>query len=188
VRPAAKSCRIAAVRFVEFYCPSGIIKSKENFILVIAVTPTQWASLCRAMGRTELANDPNYDTGEKREKMGAIAMIEQWLQTLPSDAAAIRLLEEHRVPTAPVLTVPQAMSHPHLRQRGTVITIKDPVYGALEVPASPLRFSEFGQLDLVAPSLGEHNEEVLAERLGYSAERINALMAEGVIASDHAKK
>ena len=53
-------------------------------------------------------------------------MIEAWLQSLPSDEAAIQILEEHRVPTAPVLSVPQAMNHPHLRQRGTVITVKDP--------------------------------------------------------------
>ncbi len=170
-------------RFVEFYCPSGIFKSKENFVLVIATTPGQWSSLCQAMGRTELGNDPRYDTGAKREAMGVIPMIEAWLQSLPSDEAAIQILEEHRVPTAPVLTVPQAMSHPHLRQRGTVIAVKDPVYGSLEVPASPLRFSEFGQLDLVAASLGEHNAEVLTKYLDYPAHKIRELEASGVIAS-----
>jgi len=110
-------------------------------------------------------------------------MVEAWLQSLPSDEAAIRILEEHHVATAPVLTVPQAMQHPHLRQRGTVITVKDPVYGSLEVPASPLRFSEFGALDLVAPSMGEHNAEILADYLGYSPERIRELETAGVIAS-----
>ena len=168
-------------RFVEFYCPSGIFKSKESYILVIAATPGQWAALCRVMGRPELADDPDYRTGEQREKMGVIPMVEAWLQTLPSDAAAIRILEEHHVPTAPVLTVPQAMRHPHLRQRGTVITVKDPVYGSLEVPASPLRFSEFAPLDLVAPALGEHNAEVLTEYLGYSPERVRELETAGVI-------
>lgn len=170
-------------RFVEFYCPAGIFKSKENYVLVIAPIPEQWASLCRAMGRPELANDPDYATGEKREKMGVIPMIEAWLQSLPSDEAAIRILQEHHVATAPVLTVPQAMRHPHLRQRGTVITVKDRVYGSLEVPASPLRFSEFGPLDLVAPTLGEHNREILGNDLGYSPERIRELEAAGVIAS-----
>ncbi len=119
-------------RFVEFYCPSGIFKSKENYILIIAPIASQWTALCEAMGRPELANDPNYDTGEKREKMDVIPIIEAWLQTLPDDETAIRILEEHHVPTAPVLTVPQAMNHPHLRQRGTVITVKDSVYGELE--------------------------------------------------------
>ena len=169
-------------RFVEFYCPAGIFKSKENFVLVIATTPSQWTSLCQAMGRRELADDPRYDTGEKREKMDVIPMIEAWLQSLPSDQAAIHILEEHHVVTAPVLTVPQAMRHPHLRERGTVITVKDPVYGSLEVPASPLRFSEFRQLDLVAASLGEHNVEILAKYLGYSADRVRELEAAGVIA------
>jgi crotonobetainyl-CoA:carnitine CoA-transferase CaiB-like acyl-CoA transferase len=170
-------------RFVEFYCPSGIFKSRENYVLVIAVTPVQWTSLCKAMGCAELAEDPRFDTNEKRERNGVIPMVEAWLQNLPSDAEAIRILEAHHVPTAPVLTVPQAMRHPHLRERGTVITIKDPEYGMLEVPASPLRFSEFGTLDLVAPALGEHNAQILADYLGYSPEHIEELAIAGVIAT-----
>jgi crotonobetainyl-CoA:carnitine CoA-transferase CaiB-like acyl-CoA transferase len=36
----------------------------------------------------------------------------------------------------------------------------------------------------VAPLLGEHNEEILGERLGMSAEQIQALYDKGVIMRD----
>ena len=93
----------------------------------------------------------------------------------------MRLLDEQHVPVSPVLSVAEAVNHPHLRQRGTVVTIQDPVYGTMDVPASPVRFAQFPSLDLQAPMLGEHNTEILHNYLGYSPERIKELEAQGVI-------
>jgi CoA:oxalate CoA-transferase len=51
-----------------------------------------------------------------------------------------------------------------------------------DVPGFPLRFSKFpGQLELDAPTLGEHNEEILRNRLGYAADKIQRLEADGVL-------
>ena len=133
------------------------------------------------MGRPELAQDPRFDTNEKRAKNGVVAMVEQWLQSVPSDDEAIRMFEEAHVPVSPVLSVAEAVNHPHLRERGTVVTIKDPVYGTMDVPASPMRFTQFPTPDLQAPLLGEHNVEILQNYLGYSLERIKQLEVEGVI-------
>jgi crotonobetainyl-CoA:carnitine CoA-transferase CaiB-like acyl-CoA transferase len=164
-----------------FYCPAGIFKSKNRYLVITAVTEVQWAGLCRAMDKPELARDPRYDTNEKRAKNGVVEMVERWLQSLPSDDEAIRLLEEEHVPVSPVLSVAEAINHPHLRQRGTVVTIQDRVYGTMDVPASPVRFAQFPGLDLQAPMLGEHNTEILHNYLGYSLERIKELEAQGVI-------
>jgi crotonobetainyl-CoA:carnitine CoA-transferase CaiB-like acyl-CoA transferase len=83
-----------------------------------------------------------------------------------------------------VLSIGQAVSHPHLRQRGTVRTITDRLFGEFEAPGFPLRFSAFpDRLPLEAATLGEHNAEVLSQMLGYSGERIGALESEGVLQS-----
>src|SRR5712692_8831484 len=63
-----------------------------------------------------------------------------WLDSTKDDEEAMRVLGEHRVPFAPVLTVEQAMNHPHLRARRTVRTIKDRFLGEFNVPGFPLRF------------------------------------------------
>ena len=164
-----------------YYCPAGIFKSKDGYLVITAVTDVQWAGVCRVMGRPELAQDPRFDTNEKRAKNGVVAMVEQWLQSVPSDEEAIRMFEEAHVPVSPVLSVAEAINHPHLRERGTVVTIKDPVYGTMDVPASPMRFTQFPTPDLQAPLLGEHNVEILQNYLGYSLERIKQLEVEGVI-------
>ena len=73
------------------------------------------------------------------------------------------------------------MNHPHLRQRRTVRTISDRFLGEFDIPGFPLRFSECGELALEAPTLGEHNAEILSAHLGYSAARIEQLEAAGVL-------
>ena len=73
------------------------------------------------------------------------------------------------------------MNHPHLRQRRTVRTIRDRFLGEFDIPGFPMRFSEYGELDLEAPTLGEHNAQILGEYLGYSSGRIDELDAAGVL-------
>lgn len=163
--------------------PGGIFKSREGHIFVVALDH-QWPDLCRAMGRAELANDPRFKTNAARTQNASevINTIEHWLQAQGSDEEALRRLDEHRVPNAPVLSVEQAVNHPQLRERRTVRKIHDRVLGEFQVPGFPLRFSEFPtELTLEAPFLGEHNAEVLGAYLGYSSSRIEELESAGVL-------
>jgi CoA:oxalate CoA-transferase len=86
------------------------------------------------------------------------------------------------VPVGPVLTVAEAMEHPHLRERGTVKKIHDRILGEFDYQRSAMRFSAFPQeLTLEAPFLGEHNAEILRSYLGYTEEHIGELEASGVL-------
>ncbi|MGH7934141.1 MAG: CaiB/BaiF CoA transferase family protein [Candidatus Binataceae bacterium] len=164
--------------------PLGVFTGKGSSILIMASTDHQFAYLCRAMGRAELATDRRYKT--TADRMARVEelkrLIQGWFDSMPSDDEVFRLFDEYRVPYAPVLTVEEAMAHPHLRERGTVSTISDRFLGEFEVPGFPLRFSRDSRHTLPdAPTLGEHNGAVLREYLGYSAEQIAALEAEGIL-------
>ena len=88
------------------------------------------------------------------------------------------------MPVAPVLTVAETMRHPHHRERGTVRTVKDPIAGEFEMPGHPLRFSEFPDpAPLEAPTLGQHNEQVLTEELGHDPDEVRRLESDGVLFS-----
>jgi CoA:oxalate CoA-transferase len=94
------------------------------------------------------------------------------------------VLRKARIPVAPVLSIDQAVNHPHLRARQTVRKISDPIFGEFDAPGFPLRFSAFpGFLPLTAPSLGQHNREILESYLGYGPERIASLEQSGVLQS-----
>lgn len=164
--------------------PLGVFNGKESAILIMASTDHQFGYLCQAMGRPELPADPRFKTNADRmAHVGElIRLIQDWFDAMPSDAEIFRLFEEHRVPFAPVLGVEQAMAHPHLRERGTVTTVKDRFLGEFEVPGFPLRFSEYPRDRLGdAPTLGEHNTAILRDYLDYSPDRIATLEAAGVL-------
>jgi crotonobetainyl-CoA:carnitine CoA-transferase CaiB-like acyl-CoA transferase len=164
--------------------PAGIFKGREHFIIIIAPLQHQFANLCRAMGQPELAQDSRFRTIDDRNtnKTELAATIEAWLQASPSDDASMAVMKDLRVPHAPVLSVAEAVQHPHLRQRGTVRTVHDRFLGDFEVPGFALRFSDYPErLELEAPTLGEHNREILTEMLGYSPESIADLERRGIL-------
>jgi CoA:oxalate CoA-transferase len=167
--------------------PAGIFKGKNGYIIILAWLDNHWARVCDAIGNPELARDPRYVTAAARvkHKSEIVKLIEDWLASMPSDEASVDALRAKRVPVAPVLSVREAMNHPHLRERGTVRKVKDRVLGEFEIPGFPLRFSGFpDELEFEAPSLGEHNESVLTGLLDYSRDRIDQLVNEGVLYSE----
>jgi CoA:oxalate CoA-transferase len=164
--------------------PLGVFRGKRNPILIMAATEHQFGYLCRAMGRPELPSDPRFCNNTQRmanvEELKRL--IQDWFDSMPSDDAAYQLLNEHRVPYAQVLSIEEAMAHPHLRDREVVRKVNDRFLGEFDVPGFPMRFSGYERhLEMQAPTLGEHNAPVLLEYLGYSAERIAALEREGVL-------
>jgi crotonobetainyl-CoA:carnitine CoA-transferase CaiB-like acyl-CoA transferase len=167
-------------------CPFGIFDGGEWQVVICIVAADQWPRLCAAMQRAELADDDRFADNASRcaRREEVVALVEGWLHGFADADAAIVELDAARVPCAPVLSVADAMRHPHLRERRTVRTVTDRSLGELDLPGFPLRFSEFpGMLDLEAPYLGEHNREILAE-LGLGDDEIAELEARGALADE----
>lgn len=166
-------------------CPQGVFRAKDGYIVILALD-RQWPGVARALGRPDMIEDPRYATFDKRgeHKEELIAMIEAWLQSFPSDAAALETLAEHRVPAAPVLSVEETVSHPHFTARQMIRQVPDPVLGEVTIPGFPFKFSEFPEaLALEAPRLGEHNGEVLERFLGRTRDSVRELESQGVLHS-----
>jgi len=168
--------------------PQGVFKANGGFIY-LAVLPNEWPRLLRAMHKTELGEDPRFNTDRVRLKNNQALreIIESWLQSFPSLEAALKALDEERVPCAPVLTVAESMNLAHIRERGTVRKISDPTLGEFEIPGMPVKFSSWpGRADLSASLLGADNEAVLKETLGLGDAEIAALYADGILIQDAA--
>ena len=164
--------------------PLGIFSGKRSPILIMASTEHQFGYLCRAMGRPELPTDPRFCNNPARmanvEELKRL--IQDWFDSVPTDDEVYRRFTEHRVPFAQVLSIAEAMAHPHLREREVVRTVNDRFLGEFDVPGFPMRFSGYQRHpEMQAPTLGEHNAEVLRDYLGYSTDRIAALQREGVL-------
>ena len=117
---------------------------------------------------------------ERRDEI--VGIIEEWLQTLPDDEAALLVLAEARISSGPVLSQEEIWNHPHYNGRGSFQEIEYPEAGPVGVVSPPYRFSATpAAVSGPAPQLGEHNYEVLTERLEYSADDVAALIDAGVL-------
>ena len=167
--------------------PTGLFRCSDGTYISITALAHQWGQIAAALGKPELVDDPRFkDARARRDNNDAIkVLIEEWLAGFPDRAAGLRVLEQHRVPCAPVLTLNEAVAHPHLRQRGTVRRVEDALLGAFDIPGLPVRFSRWS--DRGGPRadlLGEHNEEILKEFVGLSDAEIAALYEQEVLVRD----
>lgn len=144
-----------------------------------------WANVCKAMDNEALLEDPRFDTQDHvmAHKHEAARIVSNWLSGLTCEQAET-VLNAHHVPCAKVLTVPEAVRQPQVVARGLTSAIVDPVIGPTTTMNSAFRYAGVDtSVQGPAPMLGEHNEAVLRDILGYSAEQIEQLRADGVLTS-----
>jgi CoA:oxalate CoA-transferase len=168
---------------LNYLAPAGVFKATGGWVVIMAFLH-HWKDLCKAMDRPELVADPKLgtDAGRLANRADMIKLIEDWLATFPDRDSAVAHMQQNAVPAAPVLSIEETVSHPHLRARGTVRTIEDRFAGKFEIPGMPLRFSAFPKdLPLEAATLGQHNGEVLRDMLGRTDKEIEELRAANVL-------
>jgi crotonobetainyl-CoA:carnitine CoA-transferase CaiB-like acyl-CoA transferase len=131
--------------------------------LVIAVgNDAQWRRLCQVLRLPGLAADPRFATNPARvgRREELVAMLAERISSRPAEEWLERL-EAAGVPCAPVQTVGEALHDPVVRERGAIWGMSGPL-GEVETVASPVRLARTpATLRRHAPSLGEHDDEVM---------------------------
>jgi CoA:oxalate CoA-transferase len=163
--------------------PSGVFKCPGGYIMLL-VQQHEFPRLARAMGRPELVGDDRFKSNGRRVRNNEALkeIVEDWFATFPDRDSVVAELDKYRVPCGPVLSLEEAMAHPHLRERKTVRRVKDPSFGEFDIPGLPVKFSDWpDRTELKASRLGEDNEAVLHELLGLSDAQIAQLYDEQVL-------
>jgi len=165
---------------------AGIYPCGGGYVFICAV-PHQWPQVVKALGMPELAKDPRFVSARQRARNSADleAIIKNWFAGFETREDAIAVLEKERVPCAPVLTLNEAMRHPHLNERKTVRWIEDPILGKVAIPGLPVKFSAWpDRTKIRSARLGEDNEKIFREVLEMEDEQIGKLYADGVLVRD----
>jgi crotonobetainyl-CoA:carnitine CoA-transferase CaiB-like acyl-CoA transferase len=131
--------------------------------LVVAVgNNTQFANLCRAIGRPELAEDERYATnpGRVSNREALISELQQEFGKRSADEWA----EEIRaagVPSGPVNTLADVFADEHVLGSGMLQDLDHPSAGHLEMLASPILIDgDRMPIRRPPPTLGQHTEEI----------------------------
>jgi len=155
----------------------------DGTIIIACLADSFWPKLCRALGCPEMGADPRFATmALRREHRAEIEPRIAAITATRSVADWQRLLEEHDVPHAPVLSVTEALAHPHAAAREMVVEVDHPACGPLRVLGRPIKFPGERQAPLEPPPMfGQHTAEVLRRELGLTEAQMDKLRALGVI-------
>jgi CoA:oxalate CoA-transferase len=165
----------------------GAYRYRDDQWIYLIAPDHQWPGVARALNAPEWLEDPRFKTRHDRRVNGEAlaAAIEERLGRFPNREAAVAALESEHVPVAPILALNEAMAHPHLRRRGTVRRVSDPLIGEFDIPGMPVKLSAWPpKEEIKAPLLGEDNENVLRELLETSDDEISSLYEQGVLVHD----
>ncbi|MEJ2801376.1 CaiB/BaiF CoA-transferase family protein [Comamonadaceae bacterium PP-2] len=162
--------------------PQDVYSCADGDVILVVGNDGQYAKLCEALGRPELATDARYATNAQRVRH--IAELSATLRDLFGAWPRERLiaaLDAAGVPCGPINSVADVFEDPQVQARGMLRRVPHP--SGVEVPqvASPLRFGGQAPVDRDPPPLlGQHSEDILSS-LGYGAADIRALREKGVI-------
>lgn len=152
------------------------------FIRGTGISEAVWNALLKVMGREDLLGDPRYRT--PRDRDSRIAEVNAIFTEYCRSRSKHQVMTEVAplgIPCGAVQDTVEVLNDPHLITRGMIAQVEHPVAGAFSMPGCPIHLDESPVEVKPAPLLGQHNQEVLYEMLGYSAEQVQALKAQGVI-------
>jgi crotonobetainyl-CoA:carnitine CoA-transferase CaiB-like acyl-CoA transferase len=164
--------------------PSGSFQCRDAPINIAANTDDQWVALAGHLGRTDLLDHPDFATREdrKRNRHRLRAELETVLTTRSAEIWAEELAAIG-VPAGAVMRVPAILAHPQITSRDFIGRFDDVPGVGRTVDLVRLGAMIDGLRPSVTtppPALGQHSDDIL-QGLGYEAEQIQTLRAEGVI-------
>jgi crotonobetainyl-CoA:carnitine CoA-transferase CaiB-like acyl-CoA transferase len=165
-------------------CPHGHFQCGDGRWVAIACTSDKmFERLARAMGKPELSSDKLYATTAKRlaDREKVEGLVSSWTGSMDRDRV-IEACVKDEVPIGAVNAINEIFDDPHFQARGNLETVNDPETGPVTVPAVIPRLSRTpGEIRNLGPALGNANQSVLEDLLGFSAKQITDLKAKGVV-------
>ena len=165
-----------------------VFKTRDGFITAGALSNSEWEGMCNALERSDLVDDPRFNSVALRGKNAAErraitgAEIEKW-----PTKEILKRLDERGVPCAPVLSRIDLLEDEQIRANKLIEVHEDARIGPVRQPRPAALFDRTpATIGAMAPFLGQHNEELLGE-LGYAAEEIARLGAAGVLRNESSK-
>jgi len=169
----------------ESIVPYQVFQTKDHPIAIAVANQKLWISFCQLVGKEDWLNDPRFESNPKRvENRDALLPLVDELFAQKTCDEWMELLVGAAIPCGPVNNMQRLFADPQVRYREMIAEVPHPTIGTLRLAGIPIKNSETpGTIRRHPPLLGEHTDEILAETLGYSSDRIETLKVQGVIDS-----
>jgi crotonobetainyl-CoA:carnitine CoA-transferase CaiB-like acyl-CoA transferase len=164
------------------HVPYDTFRTQTNWIIIAVVGNNFWENLLEVIDVPAL-RDSRYRNQPERlaDKKFINDTVQEVLLTKPAEYW-LKKLREKRIPCAPVNTFSEALNDPQILARNMVISVKGTNGDEVKMPGNPVKLSDtYEDSYSFPPRLGEHTDEVLSQRLGYTKDQLMALHAQQVI-------
>jgi crotonobetainyl-CoA:carnitine CoA-transferase CaiB-like acyl-CoA transferase len=138
------------------------------------------------VGHSELKTKPGFRNNRERVQPESRKVLNQvivdWIRT-KTQKEVIAECEKAGVTIGPVYNMEEIAKDPHVKERGTLRAVQEPVTGkTLLFPANPIRLQGVSpEIQFPGLPMGAAIEFVLEDLLGYSAEEVAKMKTEGAI-------
>ena len=162
--------------------PPEVWETSVGPILISAEFKYIWYLLKNELGMPDPAG-PDVTFDEKIRLRRAAA--NEWLQSFPDRDAMIAAMARLNLAWGDAREATDVRTQPTVAYRNSVVDIDDRAGGTRPIVQSPYRFSDAESgVRGPAPHRGEHNVTVLSDWCGIGEDRVQALLAEGVLLRD----
>ncbi|MBP0112271.1 CaiB/BaiF CoA transferase family protein [Bradyrhizobium vignae] len=167
------------------FVPHGCFRcaGEDKWIIVAATDDHMWQRLATLIGRTDRAMDPSLRPAAARRAIEDEIErdIEAWTLKRDEDDAMAELQAAGVASGVARLPI-DLLQDRHLRSRAFLQELERPFIGVHPQPSMPIRDSANPYLvRTAAPTLGQHNREILSELLGLSDDEIKQLAKDRII-------
>jgi crotonobetainyl-CoA:carnitine CoA-transferase CaiB-like acyl-CoA transferase len=156
----------------------------DDWCVVTVRGDADWASLCRVMGRPDLAADPALSNAAGRQaRRGQVDQaVAEWLAER-DPRVAMEELQAAGVPAGAMLRVAEMPEFDYFVERRFLAKARHPLIAdPFYMENAPVRSERIPDPPMdPAPTIGEHTADVLREWLGLPPEEITRLVDAGVL-------
>ncbi|GLR91613.1 putative CoA-transferase [Bradyrhizobium iriomotense] len=174
------------------FVPHGCFRcsGEDSWVMLAAIDEKMWQRLAILIGRPDWAIDASLQCAEARRCIEdeIERAIEAWTLTHDADQAMSKL-QAGRVAVGVARQPTDLLRDPHLGSRGFLQEVERAFIGLHPQPSMPIRDGSGPfAVRTAAPTLGEHNSEILSGLLGLSDTKIAKLASEGIIGTSMASE
>ncbi len=164
--------------------PYDTYHAKDGFVVIACGNQKLYEKFCNLIDRADMITDERFLTVPLRvqNNLEQKAEIEKWTLTKTVNEVVDTVLGAG-IPAGPIYDVKQITEDYHIAvEREMFIDVDHPVIGPMKVNGNPIKLMDMmPRINRPAPTLGQDNEEVLKEVLGYDDERVESLRENSII-------
>lgn len=162
--------------------PMGTVRTADGHINIGVAGDGQWRAFCRALGRDDIAAEPDFATGADRSRHAErLKALVYPLFAERTSAEWLARLEAEGVPAGPIYRMDEVFADAQVEALGIAVPVTHPERGEIRLVGQPVELSRTpASVRTPIPEPGQDTDAILGG-LGYAPDTIRRLRDSRVV-------